>query len=225
MCDRAGIMYLGNMVEQGQTDELVDDPKHPYTEALFDAVPDVELGDERRRANATGEVPSPRNPPAGCRYHPRCAHIIPPDDWTGSQEAFRRAYQFRLKVRRGELGPESVEEGVADSPEDLVAHGLTLDVPDEYQSRTEVETGGRRVDLSEVDLPPDAREVLLDAAQSVFDGDVESAISALDERFPTVCESDRPAPRPADGREVACHLYGGGRPGTAGSRVGASTDD
>ncbi|MFC7136726.1 oligopeptide/dipeptide ABC transporter ATP-binding protein [Halobaculum litoreum] len=64
MCDRAGIMYLGNMVEQGPTDDIIDDPKHPYTEALFDAVPDVELGEERRRANATGEVPSPRNPRA-----------------------------------------------------------------------------------------------------------------------------------------------------------------
>jgi peptide/nickel transport system ATP-binding protein len=225
MCDRAGIMYLGNLVEQGPTDRLVDDPKHPYTEALFDAVPDVELGDERRRANATGEVPSPRNPPSGCRYHPRCAHIIPPDDWTGSREAFRRAFQFKLKIARGELGPETVEEDVADSPEDLVAHGLTLDVPDEYQSRTEVETGGSRVDVSALDLPSDARAALLDAARSIFDGDVEGAIATLDEAFTTVCESDRPAPRDAADRQVACHLYDGGAPTATDSRVGTPTDD
>ena len=209
MCDRAGIMYLGNMIEKGPTHDIITDPKHPYSEALFDAVPDVALGDERRRANATGEVPSARNPPPGCRYHPRCAHIIPPDGWTGSQEAFRRAFQFKLKVKRGDIGPETVEEVDASDPtRALVEHGLTLDVPEEYRSETEVETGGSRVDLSAVDLPTDARTALFDAAEELNGGDRDAALAALDGVITTVCENEYPSPRPAGSRSVECHLYG-----------------
>ena len=207
MCDRAGIMYLGNMVEQGPTDDIIDDPKHPYTEALFDAVPDVELGEERRRANATGEVPSPRNPPSGCRYHPRCAHIIPPETWTGSQEAFRRAYQFKLKVRRGDLTAESTASAAVDDAHGLVEHGLTLDIPEEYRSEAEIESGGSRVDIASLDLPETARDALVDAAESVLAGDTEAALSTLDDTITTPCESRRPEPQPAGTRDVACHLY------------------
>ncbi|WP_277553203.1 ABC transporter ATP-binding protein [Halobaculum limi] len=203
MCDRAGIMYLGNMVEQGPTDDLIDDPKHPYTEALFDAVPDVELGEERRRANATGEVPSPRNPPSGCRYHPRCAHIIPPDRWQGSQEAFRRAYQFKLKLRRGDIDPDTAANDAAT----VVEEGLTLDVPEEYRTDEEIDSGGTRVDMSSLDLPADAHTALTEAAEAVIGGDTDAALSALDDVVTTPCESRQPQPQPSGTRQVACHLY------------------
>jgi len=206
MCDRAGIMYLGNMVEQGPTDDVIDDPKHPYTEALFDAVPDVELGDNRRRANATGEVPSPRNPPSGCQYHPRCAHIIPPEDWDGSQEAFRRAFQFKLKVRRGDLDAGTAS-GDGDPVESLVEQGLTLDVPEEYRSEREIETGGRRTNASSLDLPGDARTALDEAAEALLDGDPDAAVAALDGVVTTPCASREPRPFLSGTREVACHRY------------------
>ncbi|MFC7068241.1 ABC transporter ATP-binding protein [Halobaculum lipolyticum] len=226
MCDRAGIMYLGNMVEQGPTDDIIDDPKHPYTEALFDAVPDVELGEDRRRANATGEVPSPRNPPSGCRYHPRCAHIIPPDGWTGSQEAFRRAYQFKLKVRRGDLSADGAESAGIDDARGLVEHGLTLDIPEEYRSAAEVESGGSRVDLRAVDLPATARDALVDAAGAVLDGETEAALSTLDDTITTPCESRLPDPQPSGTRQVACHRYDDGVAeglGTANAGIGSAT--
>ena len=210
MCDRAGIMYLGNMVEQGPTDDVIDDPKHPYTEALFDAVPDVELGDDRRRANATGEVPSPRNPPSGCRYHPRCAHIIPPDGWGGSQEAFRRAFQFKLKIKRGELDADAARDDAGDPAEAIVEHGLTLDVPEEYRSETEIETGGHRVDASTLDLPSEARTALDEAAEALLDGDAEAALAALDDVITTPCATREPRPIPSGTREVACHRYENG---------------
>ena len=229
MCDRSGIMYLGDMVEQGPTDDVIDDPKHPYTEALFDAVPDVELGDDRRRANATGEVPSPRNPPPGCRYNPRCAHVIPPDDWTGSQEAFRRAHQFKLKLRRGDLdaGTRANESADGETDRELVERGLTLDVPEEYQTRTEVESGGHRVSLRELDLPSDARDALFEAAGTALDGDPRAAADGLEHVLGTVCEHEHPAPRPADSRLVSCHLYDGDGSGTnAGPPVDAmATED
>jgi peptide/nickel transport system ATP-binding protein len=226
MCERVGVMYLGNMVEQGPTDDVVQDPKHPYTEALFDAVPDVEMRDERRRANATGEVPSPRHPPSGCRYHPRCAHIIPGDDWNGTQEAFRRAYQFKLRIKREEIGETTIDPSEVDSERELLEHGLTLDIPEEYQNETERQTSGTRVDLDGIDFDSEARSVLEDAAAALQSGDREQALSLLDDKLTTVCEDETPKPQPVENRDVACHLYDETpSSGTSGGVGAAATDD
>lgn len=226
MCERVGVMYLGNMVEQGPTDDVVNDPKHPYTEALFDAVPDVEMREQRRRANATGEVPSPRNPPDGCRYHPRCANIIPDDDWAGSQDAFRRAYQFKLRIEREEIGEETIDPSEADSERELLEAGLTLDVPEEYQNETERQTSGTRVSLDSLDMDRAARSTLEDAASALQSGDRERALSLLDDELQTVCAEETPAPRPVENRDVACHLYDESPAAGTTAGVGtAATDD
>jgi oligopeptide/dipeptide ABC transporter ATP-binding protein len=70
--DRIGVMYLGKMVEVGPTKEITTDPKHPYTKALLSAAPVPLRHLRRERIILKGEVPSPLNPPTGCRFHPRC---------------------------------------------------------------------------------------------------------------------------------------------------------
>ncbi|MEO3944669.1 oligopeptide/dipeptide ABC transporter ATP-binding protein [Gorillibacterium sp. CAU 1737] len=70
--DRIGIMYLGRIVEEASTDELFQHQRHPYTRALFSAVPDAAHSGRRDRIVLRGEVPSPVSPPSGCAFHTRC---------------------------------------------------------------------------------------------------------------------------------------------------------
>ena len=67
-------MYLGRLVETGTADELLREPKHPYTQALLSAVPEPDPGAQRQRIILTGDLPSPANPPSGCPFHTRCFH-------------------------------------------------------------------------------------------------------------------------------------------------------
>jgi oligopeptide/dipeptide ABC transporter ATP-binding protein len=72
IADRVGVMYLGKIVELAQTAELYERPLHPYSIALFSAIPVPDPTLKRKRVILSGEVPSPVNPPSGCRFHPRC---------------------------------------------------------------------------------------------------------------------------------------------------------
>ncbi len=78
LCNRVAVMYLGKLVETASSDELFDDPRHPYTRALMSAVPvpDPEVEQTREHQELPGEVPSPLNPPAGCVFHPRCVLAV-----------------------------------------------------------------------------------------------------------------------------------------------------
>ena len=75
-CDRIAVMYLGKMMEQASSDELVKNPLHPYTEALLQAVPVPDPTSRRIKVVIKGEIPSAINPPSGCRFHTRCPKYL-----------------------------------------------------------------------------------------------------------------------------------------------------
>lgn len=109
LCDRIAIMYLGRIVEIGPSKNIFTDPKHPYTKALLQAIP---IPDPRRRASKIlprGEVPDAVNPPAGCRFHPRCLAVLPTCGWEG-RDFIDYLEERRLDPKRAEqdkriLGP------------------------------------------------------------------------------------------------------------------------
>ena len=74
--DAVGVMYLGNLVEYGDTDDIFKNPLHPYTKALFSAIPIPDPTIKMKRIVLEGSIPSPANPPAGCKFHTRCANCM-----------------------------------------------------------------------------------------------------------------------------------------------------
>ena len=76
MADNILIMYLGKIVEFGPSKQIFENPKHPYTKALFDAIPSIHTERIDQLATIKGEVPSAINPPKGCRFNPRCEHCM-----------------------------------------------------------------------------------------------------------------------------------------------------
>ena len=83
--DRIGVMYLGTMVELAESQELFNSPRHPYTEALMNAIPTTDIDSNRKIEVLEGDIPSPVNPPKGCKFHTRCKycteicqHLDPP---------------------------------------------------------------------------------------------------------------------------------------------------
>ena len=77
MCDRVMVMYLGQVVELGDSEQLFKDPRHPYTRALLSSIPAMDPDQRTDQPPLAGDPPNPINPPSGCRFHTRCAHAQP----------------------------------------------------------------------------------------------------------------------------------------------------
>ncbi len=100
MSDSIGVMYLGRLVEVRHGNALFDDPRHPYTRLLLNAIPSLEIIGQDRTPLA-GEVPSPINPPTGCHFHPRCPH---------ANQRCREESPVLLPVPSGQVACHAVQE-------------------------------------------------------------------------------------------------------------------
>jgi len=99
--DLIGVMYLGRLVESGESHDVFKHPQHPYTRMLLDAIPDLEMTG-RPRTPVAGEVPNPIHPPTGCHFHPRCPYA--------NERCVSDAPQS-LPTRTGQVACHAVEEG------------------------------------------------------------------------------------------------------------------
>jgi peptide/nickel transport system ATP-binding protein len=188
ICDRVAVMYLGEVVERGDTDDIFTAPSHPYTEALLESVPRADTSEQGRRVDPlSGDVPSPRNPPSGCRFRTRCPEIIPPAGVDTDQALYRNVVTLRDRLERGEFGTERFRDGQNDD--------------EAFKQSVREEFGVDGLSGADADTVEDALEVLANGREA-------DAAQRLTDRFESVCETDAPADHDCGGGQIAaCHLH------------------
>jgi peptide/nickel transport system ATP-binding protein len=206
LCDRVAVMYLGNVVELGPVDDIFESPDHPYTQALLESVPRASVEEQGRYVDTlTGDVPSPRNPPSGCRFRTRCPVVIPPGGIDIDQERYRAVMDLRDALERGDLDAESVWERLDTERGDEAA--FVADVRETFLDGKRLSGANERV--------------VEEALTALARGEREEATGLLAERFESVCETDQPT-LGTDTHTTACHLVDPERPAV--SRTGGSPD-
>ena len=185
-CDRVAVMYLGEIVERGQVDEILSRPAHPYTRVLLGSVPSLDPRDRFLERPLTETVPDPADPPRGCRFHTRCPELIPPEEIDLPIESWKRIAAFRFTLETGEL-PESIDrrtETAVDSDTVREAFDLPADISDQRVAN-----------------------VVERAVDAVTRGEIDAAHATLADEIRTVCERSKPAETETGESIVCCHRY------------------
>ncbi|UIP01126.1 ABC transporter ATP-binding protein [Halobaculum sp. CBA1158] len=197
ICDRVAVMYLGEVVETGPTDEIFESPKHPYTEALLESVPRAAVEEQGRRVDVlSGDVPSPRNPPSGCHFRTRCPKVIQPVTVDIPQEQYRGVMDLRDRLERKDFSAESVWETLRtrhDADEEFERDRVEF----KESLREEFDLGG--LSGATMDTVEDALEILANGRE-------EEAAQRLRDGFSSPCEEEEPVLTNEE-HAVACHLY------------------
>ncbi|MFW5950098.1 MAG: oligopeptide/dipeptide ABC transporter ATP-binding protein, partial [archaeon] len=123
-CDRVAVMYLGELVEKGAVETVLERPAHPYTQVLLGSIPSLDPSERDRVRPLTDTIPDPADPPSGCRFHTRCPAVIGPDGLHA--ETLERLAAFRFTVQAGEL-PEEID---LDAPLEPTTIRAAFDLPD-----------------------------------------------------------------------------------------------
>jgi peptide/nickel transport system ATP-binding protein/oligopeptide transport system ATP-binding protein len=105
IASRVAVMYLGHLVETGPTEQILSDPRHPYTQALLSAVPEPDPNKQRQRILLEGDLPSPANPPSGCRFHTRCFHHLKDARCANEVPALRPVHSTLAACHYAEVKP------------------------------------------------------------------------------------------------------------------------
>ncbi len=203
--DRVGVLYLGEFAEVGPTEDVFQPPYHPYAEALLSAIPEPDPGWEGDRIFLSGDVPSPLNPPSGCRFHTRCPKVIQPEGTDMAQSEWRSLMDLKQRLRKADSleAVTAVQEGVED--EDL-----------SQLSRSALETRVR----AEFGLPDtvgdrEAEDVLAAVLDHLHDEAFEDALAAMNDAFSSPCERTDPTLfGVGDDHRIACLLHDDERPDT-----------
>jgi len=195
--DRVAVMYLGEIAEVAETGTLFETPKHPYTRALLSAIPEPDpQADTEDRTILEGDVPSPIDPPSGCRFHTRCPSIIPPDDLDIEQERYREVMFYRQRVEAGDVDPDTIvaeADPASDAGRSAVADG-----------------GSQHVELFDHffdgPLSGDARAAVKESFDHLERDEWDRARAVLRETFESVCEREHPSLTDGD-HATSCHLH------------------
>ncbi len=165
ICDRIGIMYLGQLVEVGPADEIINNPQHPYTKALVSSVPRVNPDETRERIELVGEVPDAVDVPSGCRFNSRCPSLVPPEDVELEQPVWRSVANLRNDL----VGDEVTTTG--DDGFDPAEIRRDYDVPDRLPD-------------------PRVEDLLSSALDQYASGEAGEPIDRLAESLESPCERE-----------------------------------
>lgn len=200
ICDRVAVMYLGQIVELAETEELFANPQHPYTEALLSSIPTPDPHESLETIELAGEVPSPANPPRGCRFHTRCHRIIPPEGVEVPQEQWRALMDLAIQVSQGRVDPEAIRESVVSIETDVEASDDVTRPQFAQRLREEYDLPGSVSD-------PSLDRLLADVSEALYEGDVEEAESTFEPVFRTPCIREEPRQINVDEGHISkCHL-------------------
>ncbi|HEX2176302.1 MAG TPA: ABC transporter ATP-binding protein [Nocardioidaceae bacterium] len=187
-CDRVAIMYLGRVVEIGSTEEIFADPKHPYTQSLLKAIPD--LGKAMARDLPRGEIPDAASPPLGCSFHPRCPKAFDMCGWE-SRDLRTLIENHWLRIPEEDYERERAVVGNLDKLEQPVHNGVVA-----AGSGHTGEDVARMLDRIRAEDPD---EPLWKGVRELRTVDHGVEVDFYD--------GEDPGLRPAGGVQTACHLY------------------
>ncbi len=196
ICDRVAVMYLGNMMELGRTEEMFDDPANPYTHALLSAIPEPDPTSAGDRITLRGTPPSPRDPPAGCPFSTRCPVKIRPEEYRDlDEELWERIEILREVVRERSRADRSI----SDRARELL--GMETRFSDIGEIREEL--------FGDVEVPSNVERHIDEVADYVRSNDDEQAVTYLAEEFGSECDYDQPEHHTvsASGRISLCHRH------------------
>ena len=197
ICDRVAVMYLGKIMEIGETEELFTDPANPYTRSLLSAIPRPDPDARSQRITLPGTPPSPRDPPDGCQFTTRCPTRIRPEEYADlddevwvALERFREVVRERSRIdlslralAKRQLGTFSAYDDIDETVSELFDH---------------------------LDVPPGVTDHVETATERVKAGYPGEAVAHLAGEFDGVCDHERPKIYgvSASGRLSYCHRHG-----------------
>jgi peptide/nickel transport system ATP-binding protein len=195
IADRIAVMYLGEIVEVGTPEEVFTEPHHPYTEALLSAIPEPDPLWESDRVLLKGTVPSPMDPPSGCKFHTRCPRVIPPEGMDIGQKEFRSVMDLRVRIADREVSIEYAWEQVEERNPGADRENLREEFVAELRDHE-----------LDAELNGVHRERVDEAIEYLADEEFEAAGDLLREHYESVCETREPTL--GDGANPkSCHLF------------------
>jgi len=214
IADRVAVMYLGDVVELGETEAVYADPAHPYTRSLLSAIPGSHTGTDRDRVTLRGTPPSPRDPPTGCRFATRCPAKVRPEEFDHLSEQAWRGLDALHTVFRERTNAET---GIAERLKRRLGLAVAADdidevVADLFGWHPGGESTAEGLGPDEPLLSGEARAAVESAVDAARRGDDAEATAILTDAFGSVCDERRPEEHRVgdDGRISACVRHDGG---------------
>ncbi|AGB36428.1 ABC transporter ATP-binding protein [Natronococcus occultus] len=196
ICDRVAVMYLGNVMEIGPTEELFANPSNPYTHSLLSAIPEPDPTSDRERITLHGTPPNPRYPPSGCPFSTRCPARIRPEEYRDlDDELWTRLNALKNTLNERQRAELSVRERVRAAVGKDTRFGS---IDEMYEDL-----------FGDLEIPPDVQSTLDEIETHARNHDEEDAITVYHEAFGAACEAETPAYHSTGegGHRSYCHRH------------------